>query len=248
MSPSVDHAKAIADYVLADYENERATTKRVIAAIPAGGENYTPDAKSMTALNLAVAYRQHRAVLFERHLRRPVQPRRGLARPDHIRTAQDVLAWYDENVPPALERARGLSGHDLSKVVDFFGKFQLPAVSYLNVMVKHSAHHRGQLSTYLRPMGAKSGIYTAPALDNAVRARSETTVPVGRRIACPTKTARSGAGRWAIPPASRACARFFVWLQLETVIHGQALSKGARIISHWKGLSCSSTWGGLSVG
>jgi len=27
-------------------------------------------------------------------------------------------------------------------------------------MVRHSAHHRGQLSTYLRPMGAKvPGIY-----------------------------------------------------------------------------------------
>ena len=37
---------------------------------------------------------------------------------------------------------------------------QLPAVSYLTLMVKHGAHHRGQLSAYLRPMGAKvPGIY-----------------------------------------------------------------------------------------
>jgi len=35
-----------------------------------------------------------------------------------------------------------------------------PAVVYLTIMVKHSAHHRGQLSAYLRPMGAKvPGIY-----------------------------------------------------------------------------------------
>jgi uncharacterized damage-inducible protein DinB len=26
---------------------------------------------------------------------------------------------------------------------------------YLNFVVKHSVHHRGQLSMYLRPMGAK---------------------------------------------------------------------------------------------
>ena len=26
---------------------------------------------------------------------------------------------------------------------------------YLNVLLQHTIHHRGQLSTYLRPMGAK---------------------------------------------------------------------------------------------
>jgi uncharacterized damage-inducible protein DinB len=37
---------------------------------------------------------------------------------------------------------------------------QLSGVGYLTLMVKHSAHHRGQLSAYLRPMGAKvPGIY-----------------------------------------------------------------------------------------
>jgi uncharacterized damage-inducible protein DinB len=33
--------------------------------------------------------------------------------------------------------------------------FQLPAVAYLTFSQNHSIHHRGQLSTYLRPMGAK---------------------------------------------------------------------------------------------
>jgi uncharacterized damage-inducible protein DinB len=32
---------------------------------------------------------------------------------------------------------------------------QLPAAMLLNLMLKHSVHHRGQLSMYLRPMGAK---------------------------------------------------------------------------------------------
>ena len=33
--------------------------------------------------------------------------------------------------------------------------FQLPAVMYLGFVQQHSIHHRGQLSMYLRPMGAK---------------------------------------------------------------------------------------------
>jgi uncharacterized damage-inducible protein DinB len=31
----------------------------------------------------------------------------------------------------------------------------MPAVTYLGFMNSHSIHHRGQLSVYLRPMGAK---------------------------------------------------------------------------------------------
>ena len=30
-----------------------------------------------------------------------------------------------------------------------------PAVTFLNFMNVHAIHHRGQLSAYLRPMGAK---------------------------------------------------------------------------------------------
>jgi len=40
-------------------------------------------------------------------------------------------------------------------VIPFFGVMEMPAVAYLNFMNLHTAHHRGQLSTYLRPMGSK---------------------------------------------------------------------------------------------
>ena len=36
-----------------------------------------------------------------------------------------------------------------------FVAMDLPAVAYLNFLNLHSSHHRGQLSTYLRPMGSK---------------------------------------------------------------------------------------------
>jgi uncharacterized damage-inducible protein DinB len=36
----------------------------------------------------------------------------------------------------------------------------MPAVNFVSMAVKHSVHHRAQLSTYLRPMGGKvPGIY-----------------------------------------------------------------------------------------
>ena len=53
MSLTADQAKVIADYTLSDYEHERAPTKRVIGAVPAGQESYAPSAKCMTSLDLA---------------------------------------------------------------------------------------------------------------------------------------------------------------------------------------------------
>ena len=75
-------------------------------------------------------------------------------------TPADAVARYKANVPPALERVRALSGEQLLKVIDLLGMIQMPAVNFISLAQKHSVHHRGQLSTYLRPMGGKvPGIY-----------------------------------------------------------------------------------------
>lgn len=160
-----DAAKIIADYTLTDYENERAATKRVIAAVPASQESYAPSERCMKSLDLAWHIANSELFFLNSVSEGKFAPGDS-KRPEHIRCAEDVLAWYDKNVPPALERAQGLSGQQTAQVVDFFGFMQLPAVNFLTFMVKHSAHHRGQLSAYLRPMGAKvPGIY-GPSADS----------------------------------------------------------------------------------
>jgi len=57
-----------------------------------------------------------------------------------------------------------MPGEELNKVIDMFGMFQMPGVNFLAITVKHSVHHRGQLSSYLRAMGGKvPGIYVPTA-------------------------------------------------------------------------------------
>jgi uncharacterized damage-inducible protein DinB len=46
-----------------------------------------------------------------------------------------------------------MTAADAARLVTFH-HFELPAVALLQLMVSHSIHHRGQLSAYLRPMGA----------------------------------------------------------------------------------------------
>jgi uncharacterized damage-inducible protein DinB len=165
MNLTAEQAKTIADYTLADYESERAATKRVIEAIPASGLTYTPDSKSMNALDLA--WHLASAEWFFMNAVCEAKFAAGeSSRPQDIRNPKDVLDWYEKNVTPLIARTKGLSGTHLSQSVDFFGMMQAPAAWYLTMMVKHSAHHRGQLSAYLRPMGAKVPSIYGPSADS----------------------------------------------------------------------------------
>jgi len=66
-----------------------------------------------------------------------------------------------------LEALGKLSGEQLAKIVDFRGMFQMPAVMFLQFGLNHTIHHRGQLSTYLRPMGAKIPAIYGESYDSA---------------------------------------------------------------------------------
>ena len=134
--------------------SEHPTTRAVIAAIPASRSWYRPDPKSRTAFELGwhivsaeIKYLEATAAGVFPFEMRPV--------PDTVKTPADILAWYEERFGPALERVKTTSGEDLLRVVDFYGVRKFPALTLLQIILNHTIHHRGQLSTYLRPMGAK---------------------------------------------------------------------------------------------
>ena len=146
--------------------NEHRITKNVIEAIPLDKGDYRPDTISKTAMELA----WHIAATEMRFLEAvpaggfDLSPR---PRPDSVKTSADLARWYTENFEPRFEALTKLSNEQLVKVVDFRGMFQLPAVMYLNFIISHSIHHRGQLSMYLRPMGAKVPAMYGESYDSA---------------------------------------------------------------------------------
>jgi len=135
-------------------KNEHGITKSVIGAIPLDKGYYRPDGISKSALELS----WHIAATEMRFLDAlpagefDFSPR---PRPDSIKTSADLTAWYADSFEPRFEKLAKLSNEQLVKIVDFRGMFQLPAVMYLDFVLHHTIHHRGQLSMYLRPMGAK---------------------------------------------------------------------------------------------
>ena len=160
--------KVVADYLLVNFEHEMQTTLRVIAAVPADQPGYAPDPTSKSALPLV-----RHIVLDEEWFLNSIADGQFSAPPKDsddssgIRTLQEAAAYYQSKMPAALDRVRGMSGEQLSKLIDFFGMAQLPGVDVLALALKHSVHHRGQLSTYIRPMGGRvPGIY-GPSADSA---------------------------------------------------------------------------------
>jgi uncharacterized damage-inducible protein DinB len=155
-----NQTKNIADFLAADFENEMQTTLRVLAAVPSDHLDYQPDAKAKTGLGLLRHIALEDAWLLNSIADGAFQPPPDDSDACGIMNAADAVARYKEKVPAALDRVRALPGENLNGVLDLLGLLQMPAINFLAMAVKHSVHHRGQLSTYLRPMGSKvPGIY-----------------------------------------------------------------------------------------
>lgn len=151
---SPDQAKFLCSQFLPSLKTEHGTTKRVIEAIPDAKSNYRPDPNAKSALELA----WHIVAAEKRFLAGVCAGGLDFSpinRPESVRTPAEIGAWFDETFSNNLAGIEGLSGEQLAKIIDFRGMFQLPAVSFIQLCLNHSIHHRGQLSTYLRPMGGK---------------------------------------------------------------------------------------------
>jgi len=130
------------------------TTKKVLAAVPDGKKDYRPDANARTAWELA----WHIANTDVQFMDGIADMKFNMANPseaDKPKTIAEIVDWYDKNMKRGADRVRAMSAEQLLTPVGFFGVFNLPAAFYLGFLNNHSIHHRGELATYLRPMGSK---------------------------------------------------------------------------------------------
>ena len=146
--------------------DEHRITKSIIGAIPLDKGGYRPDEISKTALDLA----WHIAVTEMRFMDAVPAGQFDFGpkpRPESIKNSADLASWYEDNFATRLGSLSKTSAEQLSKVIDFRGMFQLPAIMYMGFLLHHTVHHRGQLSMYLRPMGAKVPAIYGESYDSA---------------------------------------------------------------------------------
>jgi uncharacterized damage-inducible protein DinB len=132
---------------------ETQLTKKVIEAVPADKADYRPDPISKTANELV----RHIAAADVRFVDTVINGKfeTGAILPTEVKTPAEIAAWYEKAYAERLEALSKLTSEQLMKIVDFRGLFQRPAVTFLMFGAHHTIHHRGQLSSYLRSMGAK---------------------------------------------------------------------------------------------
>jgi uncharacterized damage-inducible protein DinB len=152
-APTPDFALTYRAMMADGFAREVETTKKVLAAVPDAKRDYRPDPNARTAWELA----WHIANTDTQFLDGIADAQFNMANPteaDKPKTVAELVAWYDRNMKRGLDRIRALSADQLMTPIQFF-TFNFPAAFYLAFLNNHSIHHRGELATYLRPMGSK---------------------------------------------------------------------------------------------
>jgi uncharacterized damage-inducible protein DinB len=149
-----EEARFLLNYLLPAVESEYKITRRVLAAVPATGQEYRPHPVSRSAFGLAWHIVSGDVVFLEGITRGQFTAGEPTM-PSYINTVADILAWYDQNLPGLIGQLKALTDEQLVRPIPFFGTINEPAVAYLSFMLSHTRHHRGQLAAYLRPMGGK---------------------------------------------------------------------------------------------
>jgi uncharacterized damage-inducible protein DinB len=151
---------------LGTLKNESRITKKILEAVPADKCEYRPDPVSKTANELV----RHIASADNRFLETVINgffDANPAMIPDNVKTPQEIAAWYEARFNKNFDALTKLSGEQLLKMVDFRGMFQRPAVTFAMLGLHHTIHHRGQLSSYLRCMGAKVPSIYGESYDDA---------------------------------------------------------------------------------
>ncbi len=161
--------------LLSTLKSESRTTRSVLAAVPNANLDYRPDPRAKTGIELLrhVASADN---FFLKSVIDGVFVPGSVKIPDNVKAPEEVAEWYGNEYTRNFNEVSKLSGEELVKIVDFRGLFERPAYTFLQAGLLHTVHHRGQLSSYLRPMGAKVPAIYGESYDSAA-AKKAAQVP-----------------------------------------------------------------------
>ena len=147
------------------WEREAPATRKVISRIPQDKSDYKPEPKSRTAREIAWLFVMEEKVLAE-GLEKGTIEWKEFPTPD---TVEEILATYDQNHEDWTKRLHGLDSSIWEKEFRFvYGDYEISkgtGYHFAWEFLFDTVHHRGQLSTYLRPMGSTVPSIYGPTAD-----------------------------------------------------------------------------------
>jgi uncharacterized damage-inducible protein DinB len=150
------------------WDKEAAATRKVISRIPQDRSDYRADPKARNARDIAWLIVREEIVLGE-GLDKGVLEWTEKPTPS---TVAEIVDTYDKHHDEITKRMRRLQAPQWERDVPFTfeGKELMKASGYENAwgFLFDIIHHRGQLSTYLRPMGSTVPAIYGPSADEAI--------------------------------------------------------------------------------
>ena len=141
------------------WTKEAQTTRKVLERIPEGSD-YRPDPKSRTAQQIAWQIVCEEKMLIEALETGKVEWTPAPMPPK----MKDAVATYEKQSADVIRRLKALAPERWNGTLEFFGN-QRPASPMAWSFLFDIVHHRGQITTYLRPMGSTVPQIYGPSAD-----------------------------------------------------------------------------------
>ncbi len=141
------------------WTNESKTTAKVFSRIPEGSD-YRPDPKSRTAQEIAWQILWEERMIMDAIERGKAE----WAPPPMPATMREIVEAYEKQSAEMPGRWKALPADRWSGTFEFFGNAR-PAGPMAWSFLFDIIHHRGQITTYLRPMGSTVPQIYGPSAD-----------------------------------------------------------------------------------
>ncbi|MDE3199019.1 MAG: DinB family protein [Acidobacteriota bacterium] len=159
---------SIADSILAEFNEEAATTKRLLDRVPAGHLGWRPHPKSMSLGQLALHIAEAPGSVAEAALPDAMEA------PGFVQAEAKSVEEVYEAFARGIERVKtALNQMDDTRITAMWSLtlkgepiMTMPRVAFLRaIMLNHTYHHRGQLSVYLRLLDVPLPSIYGPSAD-----------------------------------------------------------------------------------
>lgn len=163
----------LTELFLSDLEREVARSRRALEQAPEGHADWKPHEKSMPfgALSQLVATMPSWVTMVINQDELDLNPPGGSGyRPQPLKSRTELLGALDKTLAEARDALRGTSDAHLMTpwklLVAGNVVMQSPRYDVIGETLRHLAHHRGQMTVYLRLLGATVPAIYGPSADD----------------------------------------------------------------------------------
>ena len=161
------------EFFLAELESEAAKSRRVLEQVPSGKRDWKPHERSMQFgyLSELVANIPSWVAMAITQNELDIAPKDGSSRkPAPLKTSAELVAALDKAVATARQALQATTDAHLETPWRLLAggqlAFEQPRHEVIRDTLLHSAHHRGQMTVYLRLLGAKVPSVYGPTADD----------------------------------------------------------------------------------